>query len=111
MHSEDDNLNSINIYAHFSYNPDCEPKTVKLKDGRNKKVSWSTAEDIAKSYTKKPISKEKYNDRIQLCTCTSQINPNDFHKEFLQIRNSTQYTQDCLQETDDEEETVSLKQD
>jgi hypothetical protein len=52
------------------------------------------------------ISKEKYNDLIKLCT--SGIIPNEFHEEYLQMRNSSK-TQDCLQETDEEDETVSLK--
>jgi hypothetical protein len=68
--SEDDNLHSINIHAYFSYNPDCKPKTFKLKDGRNKKVSRSTTEVFAKKLYKETIaiSKEKYNDLIKLCT-------------------------------------------
>ncbi|CAI6362396.1 unnamed protein product [Macrosiphum euphorbiae] len=108
LDNEDDNLHSINIYAYFSYNPDCEPKTLKLKGGQNKKESRSTTEVIAKKLYKKTIaiSKEKYNDLIKLCT--SGIIPNEFHEEYLQMRNSTKI-QDCLQETDEEDETVSLK--
>jgi len=108
LDSEDDNLHSINIHTYFSYNPDCEPKTLKLKGGQNKKESRSTTEVIAKKLYKETIaiSKEKYNDLIKLCT--SGIIPNEFHEEYLQMRNSTKI-QDCLQETDEEDETVSLK--
>ncbi|KAF0706908.1 Uncharacterized protein FWK35_00037669 [Aphis craccivora] len=108
LDSEDDNLHFINIHAYFSYNPDCEPKTLKLKGGQNKKESRSTTEVIAKKLYKETIaiSKEKYNDLIKLCT--SGIIPNEFHEEYLQMRNSTKI-QDCLQETDEEDETVSLK--
>ncbi|KAL4142302.1 hypothetical protein QTP88_004788 [Uroleucon formosanum] len=89
LDSEDDNLNSINIHAYFSYNPNCEPKILKLKDDRNKKVSRSTTEVIAKKLYRETIaiSKEKYNDLIKLCT--SGIIPNEFHEEYLQMRNST----------------------
>lgn len=108
LDSEDDNLHSINIHAYFSYNPDCEPKTLKLKSGQNKKYSRSTTEVISKKLYKEKIAilKEKYNDLIKLCT--SGIIPNEFHEEYLQMRNSTKI-QDCLQETDEEDETVSLK--
>lgn len=80
LDNKDDNVNSINIQVYFSYNPDCKPKTLKLKDGRNKKVARSTAEVIAKKSYKEtiPISKVKYNDLIKLCT--SGITPNEFHK-------------------------------
>jgi hypothetical protein len=42
------------------------------------------------------------------CVPTSGIIPNEFHEEYLQMRNSSK-TQDRLQETDEEDETVSLK--
>lgn len=106
LNNENDNSNFINIDAYFSYNPDCKPKTLKLKTNQKKIISQSIAKKLYKENV--PISKEKYNDLIKLCT--SGIIPNEFHKEYYQMRNSTQI-KDCLQETDEEDETSSLKED
>ena len=64
---------------------------------------------LQKSCIKKPLQSRKKNIMILLnCVPTSGIIPNEFHEEYLQMRNSSK-TQDRLQETDEEDETVSLK--